>query len=43
MVDKMLKAIETTRYKQYTVNMQGCGDLVILVEAHPQHDWLGRR
>ena len=42
-VDKMLeKAIETTRYKQYTAIQYArfADDLVILVEGHPDHDWL---
>jgi RNA-directed DNA polymerase len=42
-VDKMLeKAIETTRYKQYTAVQYArfADDLVILVEAHWHHDWL---
>ncbi len=44
-VDKMLeRAIETTRYKQqqYTAVQYArfADDLVILVEDHPQHDWL---
>jgi RNA-directed DNA polymerase len=42
-VDKMLeKAIETTRYKQYTAIQYArfADDLVILVEGHPNHDWL---
>jgi RNA-directed DNA polymerase len=42
-VDKMLeKAIETTRYKQYTAVQYArfADDLVLLVEGHPQHDWL---
>jgi RNA-directed DNA polymerase len=42
-VDKMLeKAIETTRYKQYTAVQYArfADDLVILVEDHPQHDWI---
>lgn len=42
-VDKMLeKAIETTRYKQYTAvqNARFADDIVVLVEGHPQHDWL---
>jgi RNA-directed DNA polymerase len=42
-VDKMLeKAIETTRYKQYTAVQYArfADDMVILVDAHPQHDWL---
>jgi len=42
-VDKMLeKAIETTRYKQYTAVQYArfADDMVILVEGHPQHDWL---
>jgi len=42
-VDKMLeKAIETTRYKQYTAIQYArfADDLVILVEGHPDHDWI---
>ena len=42
-VDKMLeKAIETTRYKQYTAIQYArfADDMVILVEGHPDHDWL---
>jgi RNA-directed DNA polymerase len=42
-VDKMLeKAIETTRYKQYTAIQYArfADDMVILVEDHPQHDWI---
>jgi RNA-directed DNA polymerase len=42
-VDKMLeKAIETTRYKQYTAIQYArfADDLVILVEGHPNHDWI---
>jgi RNA-directed DNA polymerase len=42
-VDKMLeKAIETTRYKQYTAVQYArfADDMVILVEDHPQHDWI---
>ena len=42
-VDKMLeRAIETTRYKQYTAVQYArfADDLVILVEDHPQHDWI---
>jgi RNA-directed DNA polymerase len=42
-VDKMLeKAIETTRYKQYTPIQYArfADDLVILVEGHPNHDWI---
>jgi len=42
-VDKMLeKAIETTRYKQHTAVQYArfADDMVILVDAHPQHDWL---
>ena len=42
-VDKMLeKAIETTRYKQYTAVQYArwADDIVILVEGHPNHDWI---
>ena len=42
-VDKMLeKAVETTRYKQYTAIQYArfADDMVILVEGHPDHDWL---
>jgi len=42
-VDKMLeKAIETTRYKQYTAVQYArfADDMVVLVEDHPQHDWI---
>jgi RNA-directed DNA polymerase len=42
-VDKMLeKAVETTRYKQYTAVQYArfADDMVILVEDHPQHDWI---
>jgi RNA-directed DNA polymerase len=42
-VDKMLeKAIEATRYKQYTAIQYArfADDLVILVEGHPNHDWI---
>jgi len=42
-VDKMLeKAIETTRYKKYTAIQYArfADDLVILVEGHPNHDWI---
>jgi len=42
-VDKMLeKAIETTRYKQYTPIQYArfADDMVILVEGHPNHDWI---
>jgi RNA-directed DNA polymerase len=42
-VDKMLeKAMETTRYKQYTAIQYArfADDLVILVEGHPNHDWI---
>jgi RNA-directed DNA polymerase len=42
-VDKMLeKAIETTRYKQYTAIQYArfADDMVILVEGHPDHDWI---
>ena len=44
-VDKMLeKAIESTRYKQYTAVQYArfADDMVILVEDHPQHDWIVR-
>src|SRR6266849_3242859 len=44
-VDRMLeKAIATTRRGQYT-NVQYArfaDDLVILVDSHPRHDWLGK-
>jgi RNA-directed DNA polymerase len=43
-VDKMLeKAIETTRYKQQYTAIQYArfaDDIVILVEGHPNHDWI---
>jgi RNA-directed DNA polymerase len=42
-VDKMLeKAMETTRYKQYTAVQYArwADDIVILVEGHPNHDWI---
>jgi RNA-directed DNA polymerase len=42
-VDKMLeKAIEPTRYKQYTAiqYVRFADDLEILVEGHPDHDWI---
>ena len=42
-VDKMLeKAIEATRYKKYTAIQYArfADDLVILVEGHPNHDWI---
>jgi RNA-directed DNA polymerase len=42
-VDKMLeKAIESTRYNQYTAVQYArfADDLVVLVEGHPQHDWI---
>ena len=36
------RAIETTRFKQYTAVQYArfADDLVILVDAHPRHDWL---
>jgi RNA-directed DNA polymerase len=42
-VDRMLaKAIDTTRYGQYTSIQYArfADDLVILIDAHPRHDWL---
>ena len=42
-VDRMLeKAIETTRYGKYTFIRYArfADDLVILIDAHPRHDWL---
>lgn len=42
-VDRMLeRAIEATRYKQYTAIQYArfADDLVILVDAHPRHAWL---
>src|SRR3979490_784711 len=42
-VDKMLeRAKETTRFGQYTAIQYArfADDLVILVDAHPRHDWL---
>lgn len=42
-VDKMMeKAIESTRYKQYTAVQYArfADDIVVLVEGHSQHDWL---
>jgi RNA-directed DNA polymerase len=44
-VDKMLeKAIETTRYKQYTAVQYArfADDVVILVDSHPRHEGLER-
>ena len=44
-VDKMLeKAVETTRYKQYTAVQYArfADDVVILVDSHPRHEWLAR-
>ncbi len=44
-VDRMLeKAIETTRYGKYTAVQYArfADDLVILIDAHPRHDWLVR-
>jgi RNA-directed DNA polymerase len=44
-VDRMLeKAIETTRYGQYTAVQYArfADDLVILIDAHPRHDWVVR-
>jgi RNA-directed DNA polymerase len=42
-VDRMLeKAIATTRYGKYTAVQYArfADDLVILIDAHPRHDWL---
>src|SRR5262249_32793436 len=42
-VDRMLeKAIETTRFGKYTSVQYArfADDLVILIDAHPRHDWL---
>src|SRR5262249_2230127 len=42
-VDRMLEgAMKVTRYKQYTAVQYArfADDLVILVDAHPRHDWL---
>jgi RNA-directed DNA polymerase len=42
-VDRMLeKAIETTRYGKSTSIQYArfADDLVILIDAHPRHDWL---
>ncbi len=42
-VDRMLeRAIKATRFKQYTAVQYSrfADDLVILVDAHPRHDWL---
>jgi len=42
-VDRMLeKAIDTTRYGKYTFVRYArfADDLVILIDAHPRHDWL---
>jgi RNA-directed DNA polymerase len=42
-VDRMLeRAMKTTRFKQYTAVQYArfADDLVILVDAHPRHDWL---
>ena len=44
-VDRMLeKAIETTRRGEYTAVQYArfADDLVVLISAHPQHDWLVR-
>ena len=44
-VDRMLeKAIATTRSGQYTHVQYArfADDLVILIDAHPRHDWLGK-
>ena len=44
-VDRMLeKAIATTRSGQYThvQYTRFADDLVILIDAHPRHDWLGK-
>ena len=42
-VDKMLeKAIETTRYQQYTAVQYArfADDLVVLVDSHARHSWI---
>jgi hypothetical protein len=42
-IDKMLeKAIETTRYKQYTAVQfaRFADDLVVLVDSHARHSWI---
>src|SRR5215467_14284978 len=42
-VDRMLeRAMKATRFKQYTVVQYArfADDLVILVDAHPRHDWV---
>jgi RNA-directed DNA polymerase len=42
-VDRMLeRAIATTRYGKYTAVQYArfADDLVILIDAHPRHDWL---
>ena len=42
-VDRMLeRAMKATRFKQYTAvqYVRFADDLVILVDAHPRHDWL---
>jgi len=42
-VDRMLeRAIEATRFKQYTAIQYArfADDLVILVDAHPRHEWI---
>jgi len=44
-VDRMLeKAIETTRYGKYTSVQYArfADDMVILIDAHPRHDWVVR-
>jgi len=44
-VDRMLeKAIETTRYGKYTAVQYArfADDMVILIDAHPRHDWVVR-
>jgi RNA-directed DNA polymerase len=44
-VDRMLeRAIETTRYGKYTAVQYArfADDLVILIDAHPRHDWVVR-
>jgi RNA-directed DNA polymerase len=44
-VDRMLeKAIETTRYGKYTVVQYArfADDMVVLINAHPRHDWVVR-
>jgi RNA-directed DNA polymerase len=44
-VDRMLeKAMETTRYGKYTAVQYArfADDMVILIDAHPRHDWVVR-